>query len=471
MIFKPHHVALGVLTAGIALSAGLARAQDGRTGRDIYAEQLRVRLDEQIPEAREAGFDAGGWFNFAIFNYLDGPSQETRTMRSYELRLWGSANVGGVHRGYVRALLGWENWNPGTYYIPGGENHFNDGIERAWYQFDSFALVRNRTGKRPPNGFRVKIGRQFATIGTGLVLSMPLDMIRFDAAIGDVDVTALLGQTLRHSRNIDDSDAVAGHQDRCFYGFELGYRGWTRHRPFVYFLSQSDHTGPDPSSQRQRYDYSSRYLGIGSEGALSDKLQYRAELVGEWGRTYSNGATTGQDDICAMALDMELAYHFDVPTKPRVTAEYLFATGDSDRGTSATATVGGNTAGTDDEAFNAFGFRDTGIAFSPRISNLHMYALGGSCFPLERFELFERMKVGTKVFFYHKDESAGAISDTSANNDARCLGWEWDVYADWRITSDLAWTIRYGIFQPSGAFDGGDKSSRHFLYTGLVFSF
>ncbi|MFW6146553.1 MAG: alginate export family protein [Planctomycetota bacterium] len=471
MTRKTHRIALALAGATVVLAAGGARAQEPRTGVDVYNEQLRVRLDQQMSQAREVGVDAGGWFNFAVFDFLHGPSQETRTMRQYELRFWGSANVGGVHRGYVRALLGWENWNPGDYYIEGGENHFNDRIERAWYQFDSFALQRNRTGKTPSTGFRFKVGRQFATIGSALVLSMPLDMIRFDVSVGELDFMAMLGQTLRRSRNIDDSDVIAGRQDRCFYGFELGYRGWARHRPFVYFLSQFDHTQPNPPLQGQRFDYSSRYLGIGSEGALSENLQYRGELVGQWGRTYSEGATDSQDDICAVALDAELSYYIDAPTRPRLTAEYLFATGDDDRRTSATATVGGNTPGTDDEAFNAFGFRDTGIAFAPRISNLHMYAVGGSFFPLESIRAFEQMEVGTKVFFYHKDEASGPVSDTTGANDARCLGWEWDVFADWRITSDLAWTIRYGIFQPSGAFDGTDKSSRHFLYTGLVFSF
>ena len=45
--------------------------------------------------------------------------------------------------------------------------------------------------------------------------------------------------------------------------------------------------------------------------------------------------------------------------------------------------IGGNRAGTRDRAFNAFGFRDTGIALSPRVSNIHIYSAGGSFFPFE----------------------------------------------------------------------------------------
>ncbi|GAG43119.1 unnamed protein product, partial [marine sediment metagenome] len=139
------------------------------------------------------------------------------------------------------------------------------------------------------------------------------------------------------------------------------------------------------------------------------------------------------------------------------------------RTVSSTATVGGNTAYTRDHAFNAFGFRDTGIAFSPAVSNLNMYALAASFFPLEHIELFKKLEVGSKVFFYHK-ASHGAISDTdAANTTSRWLGWEWDVYCNWRISSDLTWTIRYGAFQPGAAFAHDD--CRSFLYTGVTFSF
>ena len=62
-------------------------------------------------------------------------------------------------------------------------------------------------------------------------------------------------------------------------------------------------------------------------------------------------------------------------------------------------------------------------------------------------------------------------SDTTATEDSSCLGWEWDLFCNWRITSDLAWTLRYGAFMPSGAYDSGYDSCRQFLYTGVVLSF
>jgi len=172
-----------------------------------------------------------------------------------------------------------------------------------------------------------------------------------------------------------------------------------------------------------------------------------------------------------MAVDAQLIYAPKVATTPKVTLEYIFASGDGDRLGSPSSTVSGNAMGTRDRGFNAFGSRDTGIALSPRISNIHVYSAGVSFFPFESVTLLEKMELGTKMFFYQKAKSAGAISDASATNDAPWVGFEWDLYCNWRITSDLAYTCRWGAFVPGSAYDGGDKTCRQFLYTGLVFSF
>ena len=461
----------GVLAclAVIALSSGSAWAQTD--GRRIYDEQLRVRLDQQVPGATEIGIDAGGWLTTAFFNYNDTIARETRALRQFELRGWASVNIQGVHRAYFRGLVGWDDWNSGANPTAGrGDQYTDPVIERLWYQFDLGQIHRNRTGREPPVGFKVKVGRDYAEIGTALVLSLPLDMIQFDLTAGDWSVMALLGKTVSETPNIDDSAAVSTHMSRCIWGVQATYEGFNRHRPFAYFLSNTDDTSPRPRSTTQSYAYDSHYVGVGSQGTvLLPNLAYRTELVGEWGKTYSENVAAGRDDIQAWAADVVLEYIFDKPTKPRVNFEYLYASGDGDRRTSSTATVGGNQAGSEDNAFNAFGFRDTGLAFAPSISNLQMYALGASFFPFENHELFRKLEVGTKAFAFQKADSNGPISDTDASNDSRWLGWEWDIYCDWRITSDVSLTVRYGAFRPGAAFD--NNSCRQFVYSGLTFSF
>ncbi len=469
VLARPAGIVAGCLS--VLLFASGLRAQRPTDGRRIYEEELRVRLDQQIPRAREMGLDGGGWFNFAFFTFDDASEEKERTLRQYELRLWGSGSVRGVHRFYVRGLTTYDDWNGGDNITGKGDDWVEPKIERIWYQFDLGQMIQNQTGKPPRVDMKFKVGRAFADIGTAFVLSMPLDMIQFDVSCPNWDVKALLGNTIHSSRNIDDASNVYNHQDRWIWGAQATYTGLSHHRPFAYFLSNHDKTDPSPDSLSQDFEYTSQYVGVGSTGSLClPNLRYRGELVGEWGRTYSEGATSNRDDICAWAANFQLEYLFrECRMRPRVSAEYIFASGDKDRRLSATSTVGGNEFGTNDNAFNAFGFRDTGIAFAPRMSNLHIYNVGASFFPLEKCRGFEKMEVGTKAFFYHK-ATRGPISDTTADNmDSTWVGWEWDVYCDWRITSDLSWSIRYGVFRPGAAFSNQD--CRQFLFSGVTFSF
>ncbi len=460
-----------VIGLACVLLVAAPRAKGQKAGTAVYREQLRVLLEEQTPVAREVGVEAGGWFSFAFFNYDDESARTERTLRQYELRGWGSVNVQGVHRAYIRGLTSYSDWNSGTSPATHGDDLVEPKLERAWYELNLGQLARNQTGQQPPVDFRFKVGRAYTEIGTALVLSMPLDLVQFDLTVADWNAKVLLGKAIKSTANIDFSEPVAGHQDRCFWGIELAYEGFSSHRPFVYFLDNQDNTDPDPDFPDQSYSYDSRYVGLGSEGSLlTPNLRYSTELVGEWGRTYSEGVSAGRDDICAMAFDLLLEYFFDWSTHPRVAVEYLFATGDDDRRRTTSATIGGNLPGTTDRAFNAFGFRDTGLAFSPRLSNLHIYNLDASFLPFENIEPFKRMEIGSKVFFYHKADASGPISDTTADQPSRWVGWEWDIYCDWRVTSDLVWTTRYGVFRPGAAFKKSD-SCRDFLYTGFLLSF
>ena len=65
-----------VLAALVLTTPAMAQTQSGLK---VYQEQLRVRLDEQRPATREVGFDAGGWFNFAFFNFDDSDGEKHRS--------------------------------------------------------------------------------------------------------------------------------------------------------------------------------------------------------------------------------------------------------------------------------------------------------------------------------------------------------------------------------------------------------
>ncbi len=460
-----------VIVVGLFICPASAQ-QAVEAGRRVYDEQLRVKLDEQQTAARQMGFDGGGWFNFAFFTYEDAASRKERTLRQYELRLWGNYTIAGVHTFYFRGKMGYDDWNSGDNPDDDGGDDFNNpDVERAWYRFDYDRLIRNQTGQNPPAGFQIHVGRDFYQIGSGLALALPLDAVKLTGRVGDLTVNGLLGKTIVHdTANIDDSGSVCNHMDRCFYGIEVKYSGFDRHEPYAYYLWTNDHTDVRGYIDNQEYSYDSRYLGAGSRGSFSllPNLRYELEYVFESGRSFPEGANSAEE-IHAMAIDVLLEYLFDVKKHPRVAFEYIWGSGDRDRRVSSTSTIGGNQPGTRDEAFNAFGYRDTGLAFSPAISNLHIFQLDVSALPLEEIEMFRKMEVGTKAFFYTKDARGGAISDTAADASNSWVGWEWDAYVNWRLTSDLAFTVRYGLFFPGAVFD--NRHSRHFLFTGLTYSF
>jgi hypothetical protein len=153
---------------------------------------------------------------------------------------------------------------------------------------------------------------------------------------------------------------------------------------------------------------------------------------------------------------------------PKIGGEYIFASGDSDRMGSPTNVLGGNTRG-NDTSFSGFGYRDTGLAFAPRMSNIHIWRTGASFMPLEKVKGLEKFELGTDWFMYARNHSAGAITDSTADTNAGFLGWEMDYYANWRITSDLSWTARVGTFFPTHAFS--NETCRTFFLTGVTYSF
>ncbi len=434
----------------------------------VYNEQLRVLLDQQSPSQRNVSLDGGGWFNFGLFDYDDGPNQE-RTLRQSQLRGWFNVNKQDTHKVYVRGVFNYDDWNSNTNPLGRGDDA-NERLERAWYGLNVNRLLGWDIDG--PVNLDVKAGRDFQTIGNAFTLSIPLDMLHVKADIYPWQITAFGGKTIFRSYNIDESPLLVNRQDRILWGTEIVYERFSEHRPFVYVLFNYDHTDPAAPSPFQSYKYDSRYLGIGSRGVIgSDDLRYAWELVGEWGKTYSTGVTSGRDHIEAYGFDLLLEYYLDHATRPKLMFEYLFGSGDSDRLGSPVATAGGNLNNTSDKAFNAFGFRDTGIALAPVVSNLHIFSGGVSLFPFDHSPQFKALEVGGKTFFYVKHRKDGAISDPSAANNEGWVGFEWDLFCNWRLSSDLAWTTRYGMFHPGSACDGTDKSPRHFIYSGMILSF
>ncbi len=144
-------------------------------------------------------------------------------------------------------------------------------------------------------------------------------------------------------------------------------------------------------------------LGVGVDGVEEGADGGEAVLWGvplrgweaayEGGRSLSNSFTLQDtsipapipqvhDEIEAWAADARVDYLLADQHHTRLSAEVILASGDDDR-TNTTNTFGGNRAGTKDNAFNAFGLLNTGLAFAPNVSNMLALRIGGSSFPLD----------------------------------------------------------------------------------------
>ena len=434
-------------------------------------DNVRKSFESQTASTGKAAFDWGGWYSLNFFVFDDGV-ESSRTLRRHDLRLWGRLTLDrGAHEFFVRTRLSFLDFNSGESYDGNDDDVEGPNLERGVYRFDlSKALSAGAAEPSASSDFNLtaSAGRDLVEFGTGLTLATPLDHVSLRTTYRDWALTTLAGKTVGSSDDFDLS-RTAAHTRRDFLGGEIRYLGWERHQPFAYALWQRDRNRELWHRLYQRFDYDSSYFGLGAVGELTPHVRYETEGVLEEGRGYGHKRFLKTDEIEAWACRAELEYLAPGERKARTSVEYLFAGGDPDRLTSPTNSFGGNRFDFTDNGFIGFGFRDTGLAFAPRYSNLHMWRIGGSFYPWPRDERLRRLELGTDWYLYQKHHASAAVSDPTAHIRSGYLGWEMDYYANWRVTSDLAWTARLGAFFPGDAF--ADQTTRTFFLLGVTWSF
>jgi hypothetical protein len=459
----------------IVIAAAAAQAQSpGREPPDSFLNQQRAadelarrRFDDELRGTQRVSFDVGGWYSLYFFQFDDGV-ESSRVLRRHDLRLWGRASFDdGAHEFYARVRTSLLDFNHGDSYDGNEDDVEGPNLERGYYRFD---LGRSDAGATLPAGVNltVKLGRDLATVGHGVTLAQDLDHALITLDLPDWRFTGLAGRTVGSSEDFDLS-RNATRSRRSFLGAEVSYRGIDRHEPFAYFLAQRDHNSERPPVLFQEFDYDSNYVGLGSGGELMPGLRYAVEGVYEWGHSYGDRRWRRDNRVDAWAATAELEYLFPGPRQTRASIEYLFGSGDPERTLSPTNSAGGNRGDLTDNSFIGFGFRDTGLSFAPRYSNLHMWRAGGSFRPFPDDAGLRELELGTDWFLYHKNQREGAVSDPTADLANGYLGWEMDYYANWATARDLFWTARLGVFFPGDAFS--DRTTRTFLMLGVTWSF
>lgn len=463
---------LGLLALGLSAVATQAQTNEPDAfinQQRLLEEQVRTALDEELPATQRTAIDWGGWYSFYTFLYDDGVNS-SRTFRQHDGRLWASASVDeGAHQFYGRVKLQHEDWNSGDSYDGNDNDWVGPNLDRAYYQFDLRNAMRAYRGENLDWNMKFKVGRDYMELGTGYALSWPMDHVLLTVEANEFEFKALMGRSVPSTYDIEQSRPVSSNSDRNFFGGQIRYLGWEKHKPFIYYFYQDDQYDNPLPHFLQDYDYETWYLGLGSVGELVKNLRYGTELVFEGGKSFGDGHWENADRVCAWGFDAGLEYLMvDKPLRPKLVFEYMFASGDGDRRLSPTDAAGGNTRGGDD-GFSGFGYRYTGLSLAPRLSNLHVWRAGAAFVPFESIESLQNMELGTDWFLYCKNKGGAAISDPTADEASNYVGWEMDYYLNWRVTSDLAWTARFGSFFPGKAYS--DRTTRTFVLVGVTYSF
>ena len=486
----------GLATLGIAPTAaaqvddggGRAAEQLQRENRIRELQRLeldrRLRVNRDIPPGQRLLFDYGG---YATANYLslDDPEADNHVLREYDAIGYVRLNVDGAQELFVAVRTGYQDFHRGDSFSGRGDEPIDGDIYRGYYRFDlrRFRQAYGNPGAADAGDFNLvgQAGRDLVYWGNGLVMAQVIDGGVLDLEYGKLGLELIAGLTPIRTVDIDSSrPGFDFNTRRGFFGALLS-ADLNQHRPFVYYLAQRDYNRKDLrqiGSITTRYDYDSFYFGGGSTGQLTDRLRYGIEGAYEFGHTLSNSfelvgfglvpIEQTRDPIVSGAVDARLDYLVADPADTRLSAEVILATGDDDRGHTSN-TFAGNAPGSEDNAFNAFGLVNTGLAFSPDVSNIAVLRLGASTFPFHHLGGLRRLQFGGDFFAFGKFDEDAPIDETTSNGQ-QFLGFEPDLYVNWQVTSDVTVALRYGAFFPhASAFPIDDV--RHFFFAGVTFAF
>lgn len=485
-----HLLAAPMLAAAIASAlpaAGQARTSGDRILQreqrirdlDQFNLDTRLRANTEVPVDQRVFIDYGAFITFSYLS-VDDSQEENHVLRQTDFNVFARANLDNAQELFLRGRTGWRDFNEGDSFDGRGDENIDGDLDRGYYRID-FARLAQSQGKEPANiALTFQGGRDLVYWANGLVLGQVLDGVKLNFASGPIDAEIIAGVTPTRTVDIDASRPSFDYNTRRgFYGGMLAANA-SNHRPYAYFLSQIDYNENDEAnigSINTEFDYNSYYIGLGSQGALTDRLSYGIEAAYQGGEGLSNSfRVNGQfleqinqteEEIQAWALNARLDYAIPDPYRTRLALEQTIASGDRDRGNSS-ETFNGNAAGTKDRAFNAFGLINSGLAYAPNLSNISITRLGASTYPFGETGVFRRLQFGADLLFFAKVETEAAVDERSS--DDRFLGIEPDLYLTWQATSDLTFVLRYGIFFPGDALLSNDEV-RQFIYGGVTFSF
>lgn len=441
-----------------------------------------AQRDREIPLL----WDVGGWGRMT-YSSFDTPFGKDTTLRDYDLRVWGKLEYKKNHQLYARLRSFYTDYNTND----GDSNWQNIRGDQIYYT----GKIARMMGWKEKVDFDLSVGRQFFYIGNGAALANVLDGARAYYRNGMTNMELIAARTVKYTPDFDPSvNALQSRNesDRFFYAITASTRAFFERKFYGYVLTQVDEN--NKSTPGQSYDYNSTYLGIGSEGALpipgagANEFSYKAEFIQQFGKGAAQG-TTQKENINAQSLMLDFYWlTTDRMSEwlglPRLTSRFIFSyyfgSGDADRSQPIApgsaikgpqiGTNPGNKLGTNDSAFNYFGFVNTGYSLSPRLTNLHMVRMNYESSLIERPSTWNQaLKAGFSYYLFWKHHKEAIVSDFTSVQNSAFVGSEFDAYVDWSPTNDLDLGARFGYFMPGDAYSQDDGRAYVSAFLSLSF--
>ena len=467
----------------IGLLADPAVAQDRETAllNRIEQQMLDAEIERRLADHRGQTFgeqltlDYGASLRFG-WAKLDGANYDPYGLRQYEANLYLQATASGGHRVFGNLRFLYNQYYDST----NSNNGMLDPIgNRYWYQFDLADWQKQNQGAAGPIDFSIRAGRQFINWNTGLVWRNDLYGAKMRAAWEGFSIEGLAGVSARSG--LYDFDVSRPNYDtdtnRHAFAIRADYEFSSWLKPWVSYFIQRDHNDDStvlPVFGLTQFEYDSYYLSFGANGSIGSQFLYGLETCWESGTGYSTpiisptGVAQTEEDIDSWAGILNMVYLLQDSNSSRIECTLGFGTGDDDR-LSSSSTIGGNWPGSPDRAFNSLGYINTGLALAPSMTNLLMARVGANtAIPLDSGQP-DDLRVGVDFFVFGKTTTRAPISAPSTND--RFVGWECDLKLDWRITSDVSFNFRYGLFVPNGGVPEPIDQVRQFVYGGISYAF
>ena len=312
----------------------------------------------------------------------------------------------------------------------------------------------------------ISFGRNYYTIGTGLVLNGRGDgaEVELNLSIFNINLLGLYTGLLLKDNNpykLSDKDISDGAK-RMFSGATVSTY-FNNQKFYLFGLAQIDFSDQTKSIETR---YNSQYYGGGIEGVFFSDISYYAEFVYETGKSYiSKGGliVNEKSTISAFAINSGINYYIPAVLNPMLVLQYAFGSGDKNRANYAGSNRGFGASG-NDTGFIAFGTFSGGYALKPNLGNMHIIRGGFFISPLDR------MSLGAKYLYYLKDKKDAPINSGEANLPKAFIGQGVDVSFRWQIFYDMSMYINYGLFLPGSAYDSLSNGSRNFVMAGVNLS-